>query len=67
MYLVTLDPQGGRLLDGRLVPLQIRRLRLNRTPVHDATLLCDLLNRLGTPAGTRIRMEDDGGMRLVWS
>ena len=66
MYLVTFDPQEGRLLDGRLVPLLIRRFRLNRASPEDATSLCDLLNRLGTSTGTRVRMEDDGGMSLVW-
>jgi hypothetical protein len=63
---ITLDPQESRLLEARLVPLQIRRFRLNRAPAQDATWLCNLLNRLGTSVGTRVQMEDDGRMSLVW-
>jgi poly-gamma-glutamate synthesis protein (capsule biosynthesis protein) len=66
MYLATLDPQDGRLLEARLVPLQIQRFRLNRAPAQDANWLCNLLNRVGTSAGTRVQMEDDGRMSLVW-
>jgi poly-gamma-glutamate capsule biosynthesis protein CapA/YwtB (metallophosphatase superfamily) len=66
MYLVTLDSQEGRLLAVQLVPLQIRRFRLNRAPARDANWLCDLLNRLGTSIGTRVQMEDDGRMSLAW-
>ncbi|MBV8899393.1 MAG: CapA family protein [Verrucomicrobia bacterium] len=66
IYLVTLDPQEGRLLKVQLVPLQIRRFRLNRATAQDATWLCHLLNRLGTSPGTRVQMEDDGTMSLVW-
>jgi poly-gamma-glutamate synthesis protein (capsule biosynthesis protein) len=67
MYLATLAPQEGRLLEARLVPLQIRRFRLNRAPPQDAKWLCDLLNRLGSSLGTRVQMEDDGRMSLLWA
>ena len=66
IYLVTLDPQEGRLLKVQLVPLQIRRFRLNRASAQDATGLCHLLNRLGTSPASRVQMEDDGRMGLVW-
>lgn len=66
IYLVTVDPQEGRLLTVRLVPLQTRRFRLNRASAQDAKWLCDLLNRLGTSSGTRVQMEEDGRMNLVW-
>ena len=66
MYLVTLDPQEGALCEVQLVPLQIRRFRLNRAPAQDSKWLCDLLNRIAASTGSRVRMEDQGRMRLVW-
>ena len=65
MYLATLDPTDGRLLEGRLVPMQVKRFRLNRAPARDAQWLCSLLNRLGAPFGTRVQMEGDNTMSLV--
>jgi len=66
MYLATLDPQDGKLLEARFVPMQIKRLRLNQAVATDAKWLCDLLNRLGAPFGTRVQMEGDNRMSLVW-
>lgn len=66
MYLVTLGPQDGRLLELQLVPMKVRHFRLNRAAARDAHWLCSLLNRLGAPSGTRVQMGDDNRMRLVW-
>jgi poly-gamma-glutamate capsule biosynthesis protein CapA/YwtB (metallophosphatase superfamily) len=66
MYLVKIDPQRGRLLEVRLVPMQSRRFRLNRASAADARWLHDLMNRLGTPFGTQARLEDDNRIALVW-
>lgn len=66
MYLATLDPQDGRLLEVRLVSMQVRHFRLNRAAARDANWLCSLLNRLGAPLGTRVQMEGDNRMNLVW-
>jgi poly-gamma-glutamate synthesis protein (capsule biosynthesis protein) len=66
MYLATLDPQDGTLLEAQLVPMQIRHFRLNNPEPRDAQWLCGLLNRLGTPLGTGVQMEDDNRMSLVF-
>jgi poly-gamma-glutamate synthesis protein (capsule biosynthesis protein) len=66
MYLVQVDPSDGRLVEARLVPLQSRRFRLSRVSAADARWLCDLLNRLGVPLGTQVRLEDDHSMTLRW-
>src|SRR5271165_480304 len=66
MYMVTLNPQGGKLFELQLVPMKVRHFRLNRAAARDAHWLCSLLNRLGAPLGTRVQMEDQDRMSLVW-
>jgi poly-gamma-glutamate synthesis protein (capsule biosynthesis protein) len=60
MYLVKVDPRQGRLVELRLVPMQVRRFRLNRASAADTQWLYELLNRLGKPFGTQ--MKFDGGL-----
>jgi poly-gamma-glutamate synthesis protein (capsule biosynthesis protein) len=67
MYLVQVDPQQGRLVAARLVPMQVRKMRLNRASEADAKWLCDLLNRLGARFGTCAQRERDHSMSLAWS
>ena len=66
MYLVTVDPVEGRLVELRLVPLQIRRFRLNRVSEADGRWLCDLLNRPGARFGTHVVMNRDNSMTVHW-
>jgi poly-gamma-glutamate synthesis protein (capsule biosynthesis protein) len=66
MYLIRVDPQQGRLVDVRLVPMQVRRLRLNRATQADTYWLCDLLNKLGMPFGTHVQLAGDGSMLIGW-
>jgi poly-gamma-glutamate capsule biosynthesis protein CapA/YwtB (metallophosphatase superfamily) len=53
LYLPAIDPRRGQLVEAELVPMRVARLRLNRGAEADAKWLCELLNRLGTPLGTR--------------
>ncbi|MDI3388443.1 CapA family protein [Streptomyces sp. B-S-A8] len=46
LHLVSLDPDTGRLLRLRLVPLLARRLRLVRAPAEDHRWLGSLLDRI---------------------
>lgn len=70
MYLVTVDPHHGRgregsgLLETRLVPMQVRRFRLNHASQAEASWLCDLLNRLGAPFATELQLEGDNSTTL---
>jgi poly-gamma-glutamate capsule biosynthesis protein CapA/YwtB (metallophosphatase superfamily) len=64
MYLVELDATSGELITARLVPMQMRRFRLQGVSAADAKLLCNLLSELGKPFGTSARMEDDGSLTL---
>ena len=66
MYLVELDPSNGKLISARLVPMQMRRFRLERASAADAKWLCNLLNELGERFGTTARLEGDNSLTLEW-
>ena len=66
MYFVELDSQTGQLLSARLVPMQMRRFRVERASAADARRLCDLLNELGKHVGTSTRLEKANNMMLEW-
>jgi len=64
MYLVKIDPRQGQLAEVRLVPMRLRRFRLNSVSAEDALWLCDLLNTLGAPFATQARLENDHSLTL---
>src|SRR5213080_5418948 len=59
MYLVEFNPSNGKLISARLVPMQMRRFRLECAAAADAKWLCNLLNELGERFGTTLRLEED--------
>ena len=65
MYVVDVDPHSGQLVSARLVPMHMRRFRLQRAPATDAEWLCNLLNELGKPFATSARLSDRDLM-LQW-
>jgi poly-gamma-glutamate capsule biosynthesis protein CapA/YwtB (metallophosphatase superfamily) len=67
MYLVELDSDNGELIAARLVPMQMRRFRLERASAADARWLCDLLNKLGAKFNTRVKLQNDNSLALEWS
>jgi poly-gamma-glutamate capsule biosynthesis protein CapA/YwtB (metallophosphatase superfamily) len=64
MYLVDVNPESGQLVSVRLVPMHMRRFRLERVPASDSKWLCNLLNELGAQFGTGARMEKDNSLML---
>jgi poly-gamma-glutamate capsule biosynthesis protein CapA/YwtB (metallophosphatase superfamily) len=66
IYLVELDPDTGALMRTRLVPMQMRRFRLERASGSDAKWLCNLLNEVGKRFGTAARLEEDNSLTLDW-
>jgi poly-gamma-glutamate synthesis protein (capsule biosynthesis protein) len=66
MYFVELDSRTGQLVSARLVPMKMRRFRLERAAATDAESLSDLLNELGAPFGTRTRLNKDKSIMLEW-
>ena len=65
MYLLDVDPRQGRLLKARLVPMQVRRFKLNRASAEDSQWLCDLLSRLEAPFDTRAQLESDSTITIL--
>jgi poly-gamma-glutamate capsule biosynthesis protein CapA/YwtB (metallophosphatase superfamily) len=66
MYLIELDSGSGELIAVRLVPMQMRRFRLERASAADAKWLCNQLNELGKRFGTASRLEEDNSLLLEW-
>ncbi|MEV0723600.1 CapA family protein [Micromonospora purpureochromogenes] len=58
LYLPTFDTDG--LAGLRLVPVRVRRMRLEPAAPDEARWLAELADRLGTPYRTRFRLGDDG-------
>ncbi|HME88183.1 MAG TPA: CapA family protein [Chthoniobacterales bacterium] len=65
IYLVDLN-RSGELVSARLVPMKMRRFQLKRVGAGDSKDLHDLLNDLGAPFGTSVRLESDNNLRLAW-
>ena len=66
MYFATLDPASGDLIQLRMVPLQIRKMRLNRAAPHDASWLATRLGRISMHLGAWAEMAEDGDLFLHW-
>ncbi|HEU5246572.1 MAG TPA: CapA family protein [Candidatus Udaeobacter sp.] len=67
MYLIELDSRSGELINARLVPMRMRRFRLEGASAGDAAWLCKLLNELGKPVKTGARLDKDSSLMLEWS
>ncbi|HXZ48808.1 MAG TPA: CapA family protein [Usitatibacter sp.] len=63
MYFVALAPESGRLERLEVVPMRIRRLRVERAPAAQARWLAATIERESARLGTRARARGDG--RLV--
>ena len=65
MYFVTLDP-AGRLRRLEMVPMQIRRFRVQRAAPADSRWLQAMLDREGRGLGTGVGPAKDGSLFLRW-
>jgi poly-gamma-glutamate synthesis protein (capsule biosynthesis protein) len=66
MYFPELDAATGALVALRMVPMTMRRFRLERCPVEDAGWLASTLSREGKKLGTGADVLDDGRLNLTW-
>jgi poly-gamma-glutamate capsule biosynthesis protein CapA/YwtB (metallophosphatase superfamily) len=66
MYLIELDSRSGELITARLVPIQMRRFRLERASATDAKWLCNLFNELGAKFSTRAKPQSDDSLVVEW-
>jgi poly-gamma-glutamate synthesis protein (capsule biosynthesis protein) len=66
LYLPSLDAASGTLLHFELIPMAIRRFRLNRPSTEEVQWLCEMLNREGEKFGTRVQISEGGRLLLSW-
>jgi len=62
MYFPTIDTASGALVSLRMVPMQIKRFRLQRASAADTRWLRDRLARCSTRFGTRVTVGEDGAL-----
>lgn len=63
MYLAFLSPGTGELVGLRMIPVRVRRMRLERASQDDARWLAEILNWAGEGFRRRVKLEQD--MTLV--
>ena len=66
MYFADIDTSCD-LVQLRMVPLHMRRLRLERASTADAEWLAQTLDRESAPFGVRVRRQPDGALSASWS
>jgi poly-gamma-glutamate capsule biosynthesis protein CapA/YwtB (metallophosphatase superfamily) len=66
MYLPTISVSSGRLVDLRLVPFRMAKFRLNRVAREDAIWLRNTLDRESSKFGTRVTLNEDGPLTVLW-
>lgn len=66
MYFLDVDPASGSLLRLAMLPMQVRRFRLNRATARDARWLRERLDRECRPFGCGVDAGAEGGLELRW-
>lgn len=66
MYFPTIRRSDNRLVQLEMVPLQLRRFRLNRASTGDTQWLKESLSRNGEAFGTCVELGPDGTLMLRW-
>jgi poly-gamma-glutamate capsule biosynthesis protein CapA/YwtB (metallophosphatase superfamily) len=66
MYLPIHSASNGNLLELNLTPFQIRKFRLNRASRQDAAWLRDILVRESGDFGTRVVLNEDNTLTVLW-
>jgi poly-gamma-glutamate capsule biosynthesis protein CapA/YwtB (metallophosphatase superfamily) len=66
MYFATLSQQGSGLVCMEMVPMQIKKMRLNRAAPADSAWLRDTLERVSAPYGSHVDLHSNGTLILRW-
>jgi poly-gamma-glutamate capsule biosynthesis protein CapA/YwtB (metallophosphatase superfamily) len=66
MYFLKIDPASGRLSRLWMVPMQMRRFRLQRASAQDTRWLCEVLDRESRLFGSRVVAGADGELEVRW-
>lgn len=64
-FLASMSRGTGALVELRMVPLQARRLRLDRASSTDAGWLQHTLDRISRPFGSRVHLEPNGDLVIA--
>ena len=64
MYLPRVDPRDGKLVSLDMIPMQLKRFRLNRATQQDSHWLKDILNKASLKWGTDVEVKDDATLVL---
>lgn len=66
-WLPLIDPAGGALLELEMIPLRIRRLRLEHASASEAAWLARTLDDACARFGTRVVVDGPGRLALRWT
>ncbi|MDN5836859.1 MAG: CapA family protein [Nitrosospira sp.] len=66
MYFVNTEPSTGNLISLQMIPMQIKRFRLNHASASDALWLKNVLDREGEKFGTSVELNADNTLMLRW-
>jgi poly-gamma-glutamate synthesis protein (capsule biosynthesis protein) len=61
-----MDPSNGKLVNMEMIPMQIKRFKVNRASRADALWLKNTLNRKGGKFGTRVELRKHDTLKLKW-
>lgn len=66
LYFPRLDAETGDLLSLRMMPMQVKRFRLNHPSQEDRDWMADVFNREEREFGTSVEQMADGSFHLRW-
>lgn len=66
MYFLNVNRFSGRVIDISMVPMQIKKMKVNRAGVEDAEWIKDVLSREGKRFGTKAELKLDSTISLNW-
>jgi len=66
MFFARLDATSGELAGLRMVPMQIRKMRLNRPGREDVRWLAGRVALISSPFGCSVEVASDGSAALHW-
>ena len=66
MYFPTVASHTGQLIELRMTPLRIQKMRLNRASPAEGEWLRDRLTAVSAAFGSRVEMPVDGSLLLRW-
>lgn len=67
MYFLAVEPASGALVGLTMVPMRLRRFRLNRVSGDELDWICGMMNRQAGRFGARVELEVDGALGLRWN